>query len=102
MPGVPEPVAVIWFSPREQQVLELICTGKSSKAAAYLLDISPYTVRAYAARMCKAVGVETRGELIVWGLQNPAARQPGGSAILNRTGTGDVASELIPSVPPPV
>jgi DNA-binding CsgD family transcriptional regulator len=91
VPGNPEPVDVIWFSLREQEVLGLVCQGKSSKDMARILDISPDTVRACTARMGRAVGASNRGEFILWGLKHPEARQPGGSVVLDSA----VAPELV-------
>jgi DNA-binding NarL/FixJ family response regulator len=45
------------LSPREQQVLRLISSGKTSKEIAVLLDLSEQTVRSYRKTLMKKLGV---------------------------------------------
>ncbi len=54
----PDPLAAL--SPRQLQVLRLICDGKSNKEIGRALDISPYTVRVHVSAVLHALGVGTR------------------------------------------
>ncbi|MBI5128493.1 MAG: helix-turn-helix transcriptional regulator [Rhodopseudomonas palustris] len=49
---------------REQQVLELVATGCSSKEGAIRMDISPRTFEAHRAQIMRKLGVRTAAQLI--------------------------------------
>ncbi len=52
------------LTPREQQVLSLLCQGKSTKAIASELAISPKTVEHYRASLLKKTGVKSATSLV--------------------------------------
>ncbi len=52
------------LTPREQQVLSLLCQGKSTKAIAQELAISPKTVEHYRASLLKKTGVKSATSLV--------------------------------------
>jgi two-component system nitrate/nitrite response regulator NarL len=63
------------FSPREGQVVALITQGLSNKEIASALRLTEGTVKVYMSRIFQRVGVESRFELALFGLQNRAAEQ---------------------------
>ncbi len=64
------------LSPREREVLELICTGMDDTAIAAQLDLSRNTVRNHVARLYGKIGVNRRSAAVVWARE----RGIGGSA----------------------
>lgn len=92
VPGVTEAITVLWLTPRERRVLRLVCQGKTSKEMATSLCLSGDTVRQYVSNLGHSIGAAldppvhsmTRGELMVWGLQNPGALDPDGIVLRGR------------------
>lgn len=61
------------LSPREMQLVDLICQAKLNKEIAYELKLSQATVKEYLFRLFKKVGVRNRTELAVLALTRTAA-----------------------------
>lgn len=66
-----DPVEML--SPREREILWLICDGKSNLAIARVLEISPWTVSSYLRRIFAKLGVSTRAGAVALVL----SRHPG-------------------------
>jgi DNA-binding NarL/FixJ family response regulator len=58
------------LTPRELEVLQLICNGLSNKEIAGKLDVSVNTVAVHRANIMNALGVHKTAELVVYALQN--------------------------------
>jgi DNA-binding NarL/FixJ family response regulator len=58
------------LTPRELEVLQLICEGLSNKQIAAALDVSANTVAVHRANIMNALGVHKTAELVVYALQN--------------------------------
>ena len=58
------------LSPRELEVLRLICDGMSNRAIATKLGLSVNTVAVHRANIMKALGVHKTAELVVYAIQN--------------------------------
>jgi DNA-binding CsgD family transcriptional regulator len=56
---------------REAQVLLLICQAKTNKAIAFRLKTSAGVVKNHVSRLCRGLGLSSRAELYVWGIQHP-------------------------------
>lgn len=56
----------ISLSPREQQVVALIRSGKPNKLIAYELCLTVGTVKEYLYKIFRKVGVSNRTELALW------------------------------------
>ena len=52
------------LTPREQEVLELVVTGKSNKEAAAELGVSPKTIEAHRGHAMRKMGVRSLAELV--------------------------------------
>lgn len=55
------------LSPREQQVLELLCQGHSNLKISEQLDLSPKTVATYRARLSEKLGLKTTADFVKYG-----------------------------------
>lgn len=55
------------FSPRQAEVLELLCEGKSNKEIAALLNMSDNTVRTHVSAIFTKLGVRNRTEAVISG-----------------------------------
>jgi PAS domain S-box-containing protein len=64
-PGASAPVTEL--SPREREVLDLICRDASDGEIAERLNLSPNTVRNHVARLYAKIGVNRRSAAVVWG-----------------------------------
>ncbi len=58
------------LSPREAQVLRLVCHAADDRAIARKLKLSPGTVHQYVWRMMQYLNFHRRSELMLWGLQH--------------------------------
>src|SRR5262249_45555435 len=58
------------LSPRELEVLQLICAGKSNRAIATELNLSVNTVAVHRANIMNALGIHKTAELVVYALQH--------------------------------
>jgi len=58
------------LTPREVEILQLICDGKSNKEIASHLDLSVNTVAVHRANIMNTLGVHKTAELVVYALQN--------------------------------
>jgi DNA-binding NarL/FixJ family response regulator len=55
---------------RQQEVLQLLAEGRSSKEVAAILDISPRTAEFHKARILDTLGIQTTAELIRYAIRN--------------------------------
>ena len=58
------------LTPRELEVLQLICDGLSNKEIAVRLGLSANTVAVHRARIMNALGVHKTAELVRYAMQN--------------------------------
>jgi DNA-binding NarL/FixJ family response regulator len=58
------------LTPRELEVLQLICNGLSNRAIAAQLDVSANTVAVHRANIMNTLGVHKTAELVVYALQH--------------------------------
>ncbi|HEY2433261.1 MAG TPA: response regulator transcription factor [Vicinamibacterales bacterium] len=58
------------LTPREMEVLQLICRGLSNKEAATQLNVSANTVAVHRASIMNTVGVHNAAELVMYALQH--------------------------------
>lgn len=68
MPALGEPRTRL--TPRELEVLQLICDGLSNKEIAARLGVSANTVAVHRARIMNALGVHKTAELVMYALQH--------------------------------
>jgi len=64
-------IRFVKLTPREAQVLLLICQAKSNKAIAFRLQTSTGVVKNHVSRLCRGLDLSSRAELCVWGIQHP-------------------------------
>jgi DNA-binding NarL/FixJ family response regulator len=62
------------LTPRELEVLQLICDGLSNREIAARLNLSANTVAVHRANIMNALGVHKTAELVVYALQNGLVR----------------------------
>jgi DNA-binding NarL/FixJ family response regulator len=58
------------LSPREKEVLKLVCSGKTIKEAAYDMELSVNTVQTYYKAILKKFNLNRTADLIVFAMQN--------------------------------
>jgi DNA-binding NarL/FixJ family response regulator len=58
------------LTPRELEVLQLICGGLSNRQIAARLQVSANTIGVHRANIMNALGVHKTAELVVYALQN--------------------------------
>jgi DNA-binding NarL/FixJ family response regulator len=64
------------LTPREIQILQLICDGKSNKEIAAQLDLSANTVAVHRANIMDALGIHKTAELVVYAIRNGLVNLP--------------------------
>jgi DNA-binding NarL/FixJ family response regulator len=62
---------------RQQQILAMIASRKSTKEIAYELDLSEKTIAAHRAQIMERVGVRDRVGLVLWAVKHGLVKQPG-------------------------
>jgi DNA-binding NarL/FixJ family response regulator len=64
------------LTPREVEILQLICDGKSNKEIALQLDLSANTVAVHRANIMDALGIHKTAELVVYAIRNGLVNIP--------------------------
>jgi DNA-binding NarL/FixJ family response regulator len=64
------------LTPREMEILQLICDGKSNKEIAVKLDLSANTVAVHRANIMDALGIHKTAELVVYAIRNGLVNVP--------------------------
>jgi DNA-binding NarL/FixJ family response regulator len=64
------------LTPRELEVLQLICVGQSNKEIAARLDLSANTIAVHRANIMSALGVHKTAELVVYAIQRGLVHVP--------------------------
>jgi DNA-binding NarL/FixJ family response regulator len=86
-PARAESVSLDVLTPRQRDILRLICSAESTKGIARILDISTRTVEFHKYRMMKALDVTTMAELIVLGITAGLGRRVPRPLPLSEAGT---------------
>jgi len=87
-------VAAAKLTPRQQQVLESLLTGRSKKEIAFALHISPHTVHNHVKAVYQAFGVSSRGELLARCLGAVARADPPAAPAADRPAQTELAEQL--------
>jgi DNA-binding NarL/FixJ family response regulator len=64
------------LTPREVEILQLICDGKSNKEIANQLELSANTVAVHRANIMDALGMHKTAELVVYAIRNGLVNVP--------------------------
>jgi DNA-binding NarL/FixJ family response regulator len=64
------------LTPREVEILQLICDGKSNKEIANQLDLSANTIAVHRANIMDALGIHKTAELVVYAIRNGLVNVP--------------------------
>ncbi len=64
------------LTPREVEILQLICEGKSNKEIAMQLELSANTVAVHRANIMDALGIHKTAELVVYAIRNGLVNIP--------------------------
>jgi DNA-binding NarL/FixJ family response regulator len=64
------------LTPRELQVLQFICDGKSNREIAATLELSVNTVAVHRANIMNALGIHKTAELVVYAIRNGLVHLP--------------------------
>jgi DNA-binding NarL/FixJ family response regulator len=64
------------LTPREMEVLQLICEGRSNREIAARLDLSVNTVAVHRANIMNALGIHKTAELVVYAIRNGLVHLP--------------------------
>jgi len=92
--GRPETKAAPWdkLTARERSILKLIAEGRTNRAAAEFLNVSPKTVEKHRANLMRKLGLRNVAELTLVALESGLIERPGSvSRLFN--GVGEPASE---------
>jgi DNA-binding CsgD family transcriptional regulator len=66
------------LTPREQEVLEMIGQGKTSKQIAGALNLSVFTVNNHRKHICKKMGLHSTAQLVAFAvMQSQSVKVPG-------------------------
>lgn len=76
----------VFLSDRENQVLSLMCCGKSPSEIAVELNLSPKTVSTYRARLLEKLNIGTTAALIAYGLERGLGKMTSPSRLLQQSG----------------
>ncbi len=58
------------LSPREMEVIELVCCGLSNQEIAAKLYVSMNTVKTYVRGAYRKIGADSRSRAVIWGLRH--------------------------------
>lgn len=64
---------LVALSPREADILRFVVQHRSIPDIAVALDLAPKSVSDYIWRLCQGLGLRSKMELLLWGMQNPGA-----------------------------
>jgi DNA-binding NarL/FixJ family response regulator len=64
------------LTPREVEILQLICDGKSNKEIATQLELSANTIAVHRANIMDALGIHKTAELVVYAIRNGLVNVP--------------------------
>jgi DNA-binding NarL/FixJ family response regulator len=64
------------LTPREMEVLQLICEGRSNREIAAKLELSVNTVAVHRANIMNALGIHKTAELVVYAIRNGLVQLP--------------------------
>ena len=64
------------LTPREVEILQLICDGKSNKEIANQLELSANTIAVHRANIMDALGIHKTAELVVFAIRNGLVNVP--------------------------
>ena len=64
------------LTPREVEILQLICDGKSNKEIAFQLTLSVNTIAVHRANIMDALGIHKTAELVVYAIRNGLVNIP--------------------------
>lgn len=64
------------LTPREVEILQLICDGKSNKEIASQLELSANTIAVHRANIMDALGIHKTAELVVYAIRNGLVNVP--------------------------
>jgi DNA-binding NarL/FixJ family response regulator len=65
------------LTPRQQQILTMIASRKSTKEIAYELDLSEKTIAAHRAQIMERTGVRDLVGLVLWAVKHGLVKKPG-------------------------
>jgi len=66
------------LTPREQEVLEMIGQGKTSRQIAGALNLSVFTVNNHRKHICKKMGLHSTAQLVAFAvMQSQSVKVPG-------------------------